>query len=78
MKSIVEFFIKRPIWGNAIIGIVVMAGLFSLFNLKRSFFPEIDLEIWKEVAREDHYKDEKHAYDYSFITYEKKILNKYL
>ena len=42
MKRLVEFFIKRPIWGNAIIGIVVLAGLFSLFNLKRSFFPEID------------------------------------
>ena len=42
MKNVVEFFIKRPIWGNAIIGVVVLAGLFSLFNLKRSFFPEID------------------------------------
>ena len=43
-----------------------------------TFFPEIDPEVWKEVSREDHVKDEKHAYDYSFITYEKKILNKYL
>ncbi|MFD0965092.1 dihydrofolate reductase [Pseudofulvibacter geojedonensis] len=36
-----------------------------------TFFPELDLNIWREIAREDCYKDEKHNYDYSFITYEK-------
>lgn len=36
-----------------------------------TFFPEIDTSIWKETSREDHFKDEKHAYDFSFITYEK-------
>lgn len=36
-----------------------------------TFFPELDLNIWKEASREDCFKDEKHEYDYSFITYEK-------
>ena len=36
-----------------------------------AFFPEIDLEKWKEVTREEHQKDEKHQYNYSFVTYKK-------
>lgn len=37
-----------------------------------AFFPEIDMEIWKEVAREDFKVDEKNKYDYSFVSYEKR------
>ena len=36
-----------------------------------AFFPEIDPEKWKEVAREKHQKDERHDYNYSFVTYKK-------
>lgn len=36
-----------------------------------AFFPEIDMNIWKEVAREDFKADEKNKYDYSFVSYEK-------
>ncbi|WP_088324435.1 dihydrofolate reductase [Polaribacter tangerinus] len=35
------------------------------------FFPEIDLKIWKEVAREDFKADNKNKYNYSFISYQK-------
>ena len=35
------------------------------------FFPEIDLTIWQEISREDFLADEKHGYDYSFISYMK-------
>jgi dihydrofolate reductase len=35
------------------------------------FFPNIDTSIWKEVARYDHFIDEKHQYNYSFVTYKK-------
>jgi len=42
MKRIIQFFINRPIWGNAAITIVLMFGLFSIFTMKRSFFPELD------------------------------------
>lgn len=42
MKKVIEFFIKRPVWVNAAIVIVLMFGLFSIANMKRSFFPELD------------------------------------
>jgi dihydrofolate reductase len=35
------------------------------------YFPEIDVNIWKEVSREDFSADEKNKYDYSFISYKK-------
>lgn len=34
-----------------------------------TFFPEIDSKIWKQVSRTDFKADEKHRYDYSFITF---------
>lgn len=36
------------------------------------FFPEIDLETWKEIGREDFKPDEKNKYNYSFVSYIKK------
>ena len=36
------------------------------------FFPKIDLNIWKEINREDFKADEKNKYDYSFVSYVKK------
>ena len=35
------------------------------------FFPEVDQKVWKEVNRETHPIDEKHAYAYSFVDYER-------
>ena len=35
------------------------------------FFPEIDTTHWKVVNREMHSVDEKHAYAYSFVDYER-------
>jgi len=37
------------------------------------FFPKIDLTVWEETKREFHKKDAKNAYDYSFVTYKKRI-----
>ena len=37
-----------------------------------TFFPEIDKETWKVVAREDFPTDEKHAYPYSVVDYERR------
>lgn len=42
------------------------------FPKASTFFPEIDKNIWKETFREDYLKDEKNAYDYSFLKYERK------
>ena len=37
-----------------------------------AFFPNIDLNIWKEATREDFETDENNKYNYSFVTYLKK------
>lgn len=36
-----------------------------------TFFPEIDPEKWEVVFEEHHEKDEKHAFDFTFLTYQK-------
>lgn len=36
-----------------------------------TFFPVINPALWKIISKEDHFKDEKHAYDFSFVIYEK-------
>lgn len=37
------------------------------------FFPEIDNSIWEIAQREDFLADDKNKFDYSFISYKKKI-----
>lgn len=37
-----------------------------------AFFPEIDSTVWKETHRENYAADEKHDYDYSFVTFTRK------
>ncbi|MAR26364.1 MAG: dihydrofolate reductase [Flavobacteriaceae bacterium] len=37
-----------------------------------AFFPEINYKTWKELSRDERFKDEKHLYDFTFIRYEKK------
>lgn len=37
-----------------------------------TYFPEFDLSLWKEIAREDHSADEKNQFPYSFITFHRK------
>ncbi len=39
-----------------------------------TYFPKIDLDIWEEINRKRISKDEQHAYDFSFITYRKRII----
>lgn len=36
-----------------------------------AFFPELDEAEWKEVDRVEHGIDEKHAYAFTFLTYER-------
>lgn len=36
------------------------------------FFPVIDENIWKLDSEEHHFKDEKHKFDYSFLSYSKR------
>ncbi len=37
-----------------------------------TFFPPYDLGAWREVAREEHPADERHAVPFAFVTYERK------
>jgi dihydrofolate reductase len=37
-----------------------------------AFFPKLDLSEWKLVAEEQHPADEKHAYPFSFLTYDRR------
>lgn len=45
MKNIIHFFIKRPIWGNAFIVMILIFGLYSVFTMKHSFFPELEPKL---------------------------------
>ncbi|MFN3917884.1 MAG: efflux RND transporter permease subunit [Flavobacteriales bacterium] len=40
MRSFIAFFIRKPIWANAIIVLTMMFGFAAMFNMDRSFFPE--------------------------------------
>lgn len=37
-----------------------------------TFFPEIDLNDWELIAEEYHPRDEKHQYDFTYLTYLRK------
>lgn len=37
-----------------------------------TYFPEIDMSVWKETANVFHKKDADHDYEFSFLTYERK------
>lgn len=37
-----------------------------------AFFPEIDEAIWEVIQSEYHPKDEKHPYDFTYLTYVKR------
>ena len=42
MKKLIAYFIKFPIWANALIVITGIAGILSLFIMPKSFFPEMN------------------------------------
>ena len=38
-----------------------------------TFFPEVDMNVWKEASRENHKADDKNSFNYSFVILEKKL-----
>ena len=42
MNRLIAYFIKFPIWANALIVITGIVGLLSLFLMPKSFFPEMN------------------------------------
>lgn len=45
MRKLISFFVKYPIWSNAIILMVALGGIMSLALIKRSFFPEVESRV---------------------------------
>ena len=41
MKKLIAYFIKNPIYANAIIIVTAIAGILSLSLMPKSFFPEL-------------------------------------
>ena len=42
MNKVIDFFIKKPIWANALIFLTLIFGIFALFQTSSSFFPELE------------------------------------
>ncbi len=51
---------------------IYITRVHAVFEDADTFFPAIDETKWKLVSNSDYFKDEKHAYDYSFQLWEKK------
>lgn len=43
----------------------------AAFDGANIFFPEIGADVWRETAREHHEADERNAYAYDFVIYER-------
>lgn len=41
MRKVIEFFVRYPIWANAILMLIIIFGLLGYSNIKMSFFPEM-------------------------------------
>ena len=50
---------------------IELTRVHATFEGADTFFPELNLTQWKEVAKTYHEKNEKHNYAFSFITYQK-------
>lgn len=42
------------------------------FENADTFFPEINFDEWELIEKEEHKADERHKYDYTFLTYKRK------
>ncbi len=42
MRKVIEFFVRYPIWANAILVIIIVFGVLGYFSTNMSFFPELD------------------------------------
>jgi dihydrofolate reductase len=51
---------------------IYMTRVHHVFEDADTFFPVIDEKKWKLVSNEDHLKDDRHAYDYSFQVWQRK------
>ena len=54
-----------------LVGIIYLTRVHHEFE-GDTYFPDLNENEWVEVFREDHQKDEKHAFDFSILTFERK------
>ena len=52
--------------------ILYLTRIHHTFNDADTFFPEVNLDEWELIYDEKHKPDEKHKYNYSFLTYIKR------
>lgn len=45
MKSIIRYFVERPLFANLVSVFILISGGMSLFLMKREFFPNVNFEI---------------------------------
>lgn len=53
--------------GLKLTGKIYLTRIEGDFPKADTFFPELKADEWKEIDREEHKADERHAYDYAFI-----------
>lgn len=51
---------------------IELTRVHKAFAQADTFFPEIDFSNWELTNEEYHPKDEKHKYDFTYLTYEKR------
>jgi dihydrofolate reductase len=51
---------------------IYITRVHHVFEDADAFFPPIDEQKWKLVSNQDFFKDDKHAYDYSFQLWQRK------
>lgn len=39
-----------------------------------TYFPVFDLSVWQEISREMHSADDKNPYNYSFVTWQRRVI----
>lgn len=45
MKSLIAWFANNPVAANLLMGLIIMAGLFSLPQMPKKYFPDLDIPI---------------------------------
>ncbi|HEY6978734.1 MAG TPA: dihydrofolate reductase [Chitinophagaceae bacterium] len=51
---------------------IYITRVHAVFEDADAFFPSIDENKWKLISNQDFFKDQKHAYDYSFQLWERR------
>lgn len=45
MRKVIEFFIRNSLFGDLLSGIVIIAGIYTAFHIRREIFPNVNFDI---------------------------------